>query len=464
MSNIKGGYHMFQFRNFKMSLLGIFFIFPSLVLGADLEWKGLYQASHYFMYEDIQEGNYYVLDEEVIDIRTKYMVEMTPVIRVADGIRFESTVSFSRLFLNEDNSTIISNRYLDGTRYKGRPTAGTDSSLGAELMRFYGVTDFEYFSVYVGRMPYNFGLGMTYSDGLSYKALTYNVRDALAVKFRMDDFYFKPAISFAGVNKVDLALEGGYKTDDYGVAVLIDDSIYGSSYELSIGKRNDPENYPGKSDTTTLDQVYYPGTANLYGYYKVNEDISLAAEVGMYLEKWWLPSDPDSNRNQYLYGGIVDLFWNTGYEGIFVNLMAGYATNGYDLNPNWTPVNALLDYRLYSNETDPNRVGEVASMAFTDGLAVTGIVGKSLNDRNDLSLLYAYMNKNMHELLLIHTYKTNTGFYWDNFLGFVLVGRNGQMSFLGNGDTQFFRDIEGNFSLTDNVPILQAMTRLAYVF
>ena len=405
----------------------------TFVISADLGWKGLYQASHYFMYEDIAEGNYYVLPGETIDIRSLYMVEMTPVIRISDGLKFESTISFSRLFLDEETGGIANSgsRYLDGTRMKGRPTGGTDSSLGAELQRFYGVADFENVSVYVGRVPYNFGLGMTYSDGLSYKALTYNVQDVLAAKFRLnDDIYIKTGLSFNGVNKIDLVLEGGYKKDDYGVAVLVDEAIYGAS-ERSKG------NVLTGYMTHTHDQTYYPGTLNVYGYYKVSDDLQLALEAGSYLDDWI----PDGEH----FGAIIDVFWNTGISNSYVNIMAAYATADYDLNPNWTPVNALLDYRIYSNATNDVERGNVASMAFTNGVAITGIVGEHLDENNDLSLLYAYMNDNMHEVLLIHTFKTNKGFYWDNFLGFVLTGPNGELSF-------------------NKLPVLQAMTRLAYVF
>ncbi len=373
------------FNRFK-SLVLFSILFPIYSWAFQLDWSGYYLGKVYYDYN---------LSEKISQFAVEQYMLMDSVARVSDGLSVNSrlllgfnkpaTFGFSRTknFIHSSNTQIIQfNPVYFYTRYNN-----------------------EFVQLEFGRMPFDFGLGLTYSSGDHFLEPAYDVRDGVSIKIEYDSFYVKPygIVYFKeqiGDQEIgtgrdfSLALEVGYKEKGLEIGALHKTKIMNSFNDLSSF-----ENSPYRSESTT----------NVFGHYDY-EPFSFSAEWGSQ-EEW----------NQH--AGVLQADWKTKFHSLVVSLVGAYVTEDYVANANWNPSFILWDYFYFVlGETS-----EGHSLGLNDSIVISPSLNFDLMDNFNVRLVHIWItnrsNKNMknHELQTVLTYDSKKGLKWENKFGFILI-------------------------------------------
>ena len=420
-----------------------FILLPSLAGAFQLDWSGHYRARATYLHGDVTVEEF---GRSGLLYGRQYAA-FNSTARVSDGLSLQSNFLLSGFNFSTDNQV----DKKDSSKHKhphqvpffnsSRGKSNVDSRALQDVRllpaHFYATYSNEFFQVNVGRQPFDFGMGLTYSGGWDDPLLPfYDVRDAVAVKVQYESFYLKPYAIIHNKSEVSdigaaFAVAGGYKTDNITAEIL-----YKSKNYVVSEKQATQEAAPVVSPEATVpvgvenpvqDEVAFKSkplveesTLNVYGKYKEGP---LTAAV-----EWGFMSN-DVKRS----AGFGSLSWKTDFYNTSFNVIGGYISDNYDLNLN-------LDYTLLfgsyfyplngrtspskSEENKQRSTGEFPMNCFV----FIPYVSFDLTDNHNVILFHAWVsdkdtfNFKGHDVGIVAQHKIAEGFKWTNTAGALLKG------------------------------------------
>ena len=358
-----------------------------------LDWSGYYLSR-------IQHTR--DLEEEKYNNSVEQHLRMDSVARVSDGLQLNL-----RFFLGSSEKASLGMAHI-----KNFISYSDIQDITLNPVHFYSQYNTEFMQLSIGRMPFHFGLGLTYSVGDHFAEPVYNNRDGVSIRLEYDNFYIKPyglVYSKENINGQDIgtgndfavALEAGYSSKDMSLGILHKTAIMNSNNDLTSFS-----NSPYRPDSTT----------NIFVEY-THSDLSVSAEWG-------------SQKEWSQYAVVLQADWKTPFDSVVLGVAGAYVTEEYETQPNWNPSFILWDYfYLVVGNTVENH-----TWGLNDAVVFSPSVKIEIKENVDLSLAYVWMTdrSNMtiknNELRAAMTYDSQKGFVWANEAGFILMENSNQES------------------------------------
>jgi len=396
-------------------IVWVFILFPVLSHAFQLDWSGYYKANITFVGHDNWDVAVYgeptpflFYDEQQLLLKSRARISDGLQIRtnfLVGGISSPSVGDVEDSNLNtvaSDVKKLAGNSvaFIDSSRKKISLNSSKLQDIRVVPTHFYVTYSSEFFQIDIGRQPFDFGLGMTYSDGFHPLAYVYDVRDALAVKVQYESFYLKPYAIVSDQNEVaglgaSFAVAGGYEVEDLTLEFLYKSKNY------PLHEQVKPDFQPKMFVNSQ--------TFNVYGKY-TDGPVTVSAEWGFM----------DSMENS---AGFAKVNWDTAFYNIQLNLLGGYVSNDrYVVNINYDPTFVFWGYYYIVNGMDPRASGPNNCIVINPYARIT------LADKHVISLYYTWIsdkdifNFKNHELALITEHKITEGFSWYNKFGTLFKG------------------------------------------
>lgn len=184
----------------------VFFCSMLTALNADalhLDWSGQYR------FEMVQ-----IESPDMADGKSKDYIlnqlSLAPVVIAADGFnihsRFDILPSQVEGYENSQFGQILGVGVNDGapstSELDSNALAQTQNKSSVMVRELFLNVKQEFASIYLGRMPMHFGLGLTHNAGQGFFDHWYDTRDVVAIKFQVGSFFMMPMIGKVYDNKV----------------------------------------------------------------------------------------------------------------------------------------------------------------------------------------------------------------------------------------------------------------------
>ena len=386
-----------SFDRFRIWILFLV-LFPIFSWGFQLDWSGYYLGSIFYEYN---------LSDKQSFISPEQHLLMNSTARVSDGLSVNSRFL---LGFNKMSTSGFSRAKNHISNTEDAVLNSNAQSFHLNPVYFYAQYNNEFMQVEYGRLPFSFGLGLTYSAGDHFLETAYDVRDGISLKIEYNSFYLKPygiiyfkeqfGDQIVGKGReFAFALEAGYETKDLETRVLHKTAI--------MNTLSDKINF--------LKSPYRPeSTTNIFGRYNYNESLSFSAEWGSQGAGW------------SQYAATLGLDWQTNFHSLALNLIGGYVTENYMTNTNWPPSFMLWDYFYIPMGKDKKD----HSSGLSNAIAFYSSASLDLGDYFNVSLAHVWMadksNVNIanHELQAVLTYDSKKGFQWENKFGYIFMKEN----------------------------------------
>ncbi len=202
---------------FYLLFLCLFVVQPTWSL--TLDWKGFSRTEVY--YEASSETSYY----------GNFHLILKPEIQVVDGLSVFSRLdlySFDESFkqsylLGERQTGVIFSKGIKSSEEKLKP-------LFLNLSQIYITYETEFFKLKLGRAPYHFGLGITYSAETSPFDHWISTFNQLAFYFEYSSFYVQPSIFLTSDKDALSVNQIGLQGDNWNIETLIRYSLKSSKF------------------------------------------------------------------------------------------------------------------------------------------------------------------------------------------------------------------------------------------
>ena len=269
------------------------------------------------------------------------------------------------------------------------------ASLSAKALYMEMAHDFGFFQL--GWKPHHFGLGLYYNDSSALFSPVYNQRGSRGFVswrgFIGSSFYVSPLIHYIGENLLDLFIQGGYTQEKYGVELIYKTKSLGVETEQNA----------------SLSASSYFG---IYGYYKTS---SLSANL-------------EGGRTDQVYGGVLDLHWQTPVSWMELNLQSGLSTSkdkqSFYFDPSFSAgISFLLEQYEEMKEKAPEYLKQYLSYSFHSAFYLAPSVVFSFSDSLSLKALFSsHLAYSDFSILLSHAefilqYQMEEGLVWNTALG-----------------------------------------------
>ena len=436
-----------------------FILFPALASAFQLDWSGYYRARATYLRGLGDEGGMTFKEN-----KTKQMLygrqyaAFNSTARISDGLSLQANFLLSGFDFSTHNQAdkkeIAKHKhphqamFLNSSRYKSNVDSRKMQDVRFLPTHFYTTYSNEFLQVDMGRQPFGFGLGITYSEGMDPLLPMYDVRDAVAVKIQYESFYVKPYAmiynqdEFSGYG-ASFAVAGGYKTDNITAELLYKSKSY------AVGVKEEETPMPTPSVPPLVPQTAAPGsvvpggteqqaqnnkeedpvfkskpilegsTLNVYGKYKEGP-LTAAVEWGF--------MDNDMKKS----AGFASFSWKTDFYNTSLNLIGGYISGHYDLNLNydWTLLLSTYLYPLTETEHPSKSRQKTASTGGfpTNCFVLTPYISFDLTDKHQVLVFHVWvsdqdaLNFKSNDVGVVTTHKLAEGFKWVNTVGAVLKG------------------------------------------
>ena len=313
------------FKCMKKEVISKFFICVALVLpvlstsALVLDWSGSYELE----LNILQKGDF----EQWGSSEVFHNLRLKPDIKVFDEVRVRS---WFQLAHQVDSASQFGKFHpQDGNHFGLLNKNAVFSPLMAVRDLYLEVAhDFGLFQM--GWKPHHFGLGMYYNDSSMPFSPFYNKEGARGfVSWRgfVGSYYVQPMIHYLDEFLFNFFIQAGFGGEQYGADVLYKTSPQGVT----------------DGDSQSLKSPSYFG---FYGYYKM-EKLSIQAEAG-------------GNLHSALYGGVVDIDWQTPLKWLDLGLDLGGAMadegDAFYFDPSFSSFLSFLieEYETSQLKADPS--------------------------------------------------------------------------------------------------------------
>lgn len=262
----------------KQIIFSIFFMITSMAHAIGIDWSGGYRIEFTDIarptLSDPAGHKYYGLN----------YLYLTPHILAADGVEITTRFNFlSNQASAYQNSQLGSLVGTQGTMVQGQsqPFTQNQGKIAVDISQLYLTVNQEFGALVVGRAPFEFGLGMTYSAGNDPFDHWYDTSDTFAYKFIIGDWSFMPVFSrlhtgnFAiGQSITDQSWVLKYENNDSGSQLaVIQNNRRGTSDALSASQLPTIPNIGSSLESIRLQ------TTNFY-FSRIWSNLELKFEAG----------------------------------------------------------------------------------------------------------------------------------------------------------------------------------------
>ena len=381
-----------------------------------LDWSGSYQVEMNFL----QKGDF----EEWGRSQLFHNLHLKPDIKAFDNVRVRSWFLLSApagsdatLSPNSDsakgassspalNSTKVPasaparslKHHRSFSRQEGIPfglESVSQANLSAKALYLEVAHDFGLFQL--GWKPHHFGLGLYYNDSSALFSPVYNQRGSrgfMAWRGSIGSaYYVSPLIHYIGESLLDLFIQGGYTQKKYGVEL-----IYKTK---SLGVKT-------KSNTPLQAPSYF----GFHGYYKTSA-FSASLEGG---------------QAEGVYGGALDLSWQTPAKWLSLNLQSGLSTfndtSTFYFDPSFSSgLSFLIERYEGGKEKAPEYLKQYLSYSFHSAFYLAPSAVFSFSNSLSLKTVFStHIDYSELNILLSHAeltlqYQMEEGLVWNTSLG-----------------------------------------------
>ena len=245
-----------------------------------------------------------------------------------------------------------------------------------------------------GWKPHHFGLGMYYNDSSKLFSPVYNLQGSRGFVswrgFIGSSYYVSPFIHYIGENRVDIFIQGGWKGESYGIELIYKTQSFG-------------EENPEQQDI--------PSYLGFYAYYEASLTVRLE---GGY-------------TSDSVYGGALDLSWQTPLSRLKMGLKSGLSTSqdkkSFHFDPSFSSgLSFLMEEYEHMKQPTPNYLEAYKTYSFHSAIYIIPSVSFSFSDslklKGALSTHVAYSD---FSVLLYHSelsleYQMEEGLTWNTGL------------------------------------------------
>lgn len=354
-------------------------LFATHAQAGDIEWSGLYRAEGIMMHRPSLDSG--TAKSKNYGVHT---LLLRPKIVAADGLYITSQ-------LNIFNATdpVLGNQFGDyfgkgpnGANGGPTPTAGysnttseSETSSKFRLTQFYVTHVQEYGSLVVGRVPLQFGLGITHNAGRGLFDHYSDTRDLVGYKVSLGNFYFLPMYAkinenkvsgYDDVNEINLHLQYENPESDAAMGVLF------QNRKSSKAGNDTPGDALDLNGGTTVSNEYNAKNFNVF-YKKEDASYDVAFEVAQQGGKSGFKSSDNKEIEFGGFGAAIEYSYHRPESRNTYGFKAGYATGDDPKTPN--EYEGFIFDRNY----------EVSMFLFNHGLGQADLLHTKLIGRTDRS-------------------------------------------------------------------------------
>ena len=282
-------YCFFKVKEVELMLRIIFLVFillPFSVQALVLDWSGSYQLE----FNTLQKGDF----EEWGHSELFHNLHLKPDIKAFDGVRVRSWFQFVSQRAGSSVDKFSSQEGIGFGLYNQ-----DDVSLPFLSVRdLYLEVTHDFGLLQIGWKPHHFGLGMFYNDSSELFSPVYNLEGSKGFiswrGFIGSSYYIQPMVHYLDNTLFNLFIQAGFTRDNYGLEFM----------------------YKARSQGLKREGLEHsPSYIGAYAYYK-KDGLAVSIEGGM------------SGDEEDVYGGVVDVDWQTPVSWLNVGLDLGIATTG----------------------------------------------------------------------------------------------------------------------------------------
>ena len=302
----------------------IFVVSSFSVQALVLDWSGSYQLE----FNTLQKGDF----EEWGHSELFHNLHLKPDIKAFDGVRVRSWL---QLVSQKTDSSVDKFSSQEGFGFG----LYNQDSLSLPVLSFrdlYLEVTHDFGLLQVGWKPHHFGLGMFYNDGSELFSPVYNLEGSKGFiswrGFIGSSYYLQPMVHYLDNTLFNLFIQAGFTKDNYGLELM----------------------YKARSQGLKKEELKpSPSYIGAYAYYK-KDSLAVSIEGGM------------TGDEEDVYGGVVDIDWQTPVSWMGVGLNLGIATVGdtesFSFDPSYS---SKLSFLIEEYEKPkPKASSEAAALAF----------------------------------------------------------------------------------------------------
>lgn len=392
----------FWFKSFGRLFIALFlagFCLP--VQAVILDWSGVYEVE----VNTLQAGDF----EQWGSGDFFHNLHLKPDIKAFDGVHVRSwflltpqdtsqAVFTSRLKQDALNQSAVyrSFQLQKGINF-GNPGTAFPPVISVRDLYLEVVHDFGLFQI--GWKPHHFGLGMYYNDSVEPFSSFYNSKEGstgfLSWRgFIGSSYYVQPMVHYIDEALVNLFIQAGFKGDKYGAEI-----IYKSS---SLGLTG------GDSLSSEVSSSYL----GVYGSYAEENILNVQMEVG---------------KLSGVYGGVINVDWQTPVKWLNVGLDVGASTSDknevFYFHPSFSSRLSFLIEEYEALKSKKAEGTQYPGYSFHSGFYIAPSVHFSLSDSLSLrSLFSTHLSYSNGDVLLYHLemalkYQIAEGLTWNTGVG-----------------------------------------------
>lgn len=306
----------------------IFVISAFSVQALVLDWSGSYQLE----FNTLQKGDF----EEWGHSELFHNLHLKPDIKAFDGVRVRSWL---QLVSQKADSSVDKFSAQEGFGF-GLYNQDTLSLPVPSVRDLYLEVTHDFGFLQVGWKPHHFGLGMFYNNSSELFSPVYNLEGSKGFiswrGFVGSSYYIQPMIHYLDHTLFNLFIQAGFTRDNYGLEFM----------------------YKTRSQGLKKEELEHsPSYIGAYAYYKKN-GFSISIEGGM------------SGDEEDVYGGVVDIDWQTPVSWMNVGLDLGIATaddtESFSFDPSYSSKLSFLieEYKKSKPQPAASSNNEVSSNSF----------------------------------------------------------------------------------------------------
>ncbi len=357
-----------------------------------LDWSGSYELE----WNILQKGDF----EQWGSSEMFHNLRLKPDIKAFDNVRVRSW--FQLVPLGNSSEGSLRKKFLaqEGRLFGFGETADFSIPLLSVRDLYLEIAhDFGLFQT--GWKPHHFGLGMYYNDSSVIFSPVYNKEGSSGFVswrgFIGSSYYIQPMVHYIGKMAFNFFIQLGFTKDEYGVEAM---------YKTA------PQNMVNES--TPVESPSYFG---VYGYYKMNP-LVLRLEAG-------------STLSEEVYGGALEVAWQTPLKWLGVELNTGISTSNPDKKVFYfDPSFSSLLFSLISEyedlkSTKPEYLSEYLQYSIHSSMYISPSVSFSILDSLSLKpvfsihLSYPDMGVSLYHTELELKYHLAEGVVWNTSMGII---------------------------------------------
>ncbi len=375
-------------------------IFSTNTFGADLQWSGRYRTEGIFLKNTTLDKNEGIEDSYLI-----HHLILEPKIIASDGLNIKARFDiFNNALGNDQRGQVFGNYTGPGGTPAGttpQPSASlshTQQSESVVATELYLNWVNEFGALVVGRVPFQFGLGMTFSAGNGAFDHAHSTKDLVAYKLSLGNLTIMPAYGKIresvltkedDINDYIVTVDYNNPESDLSMGFLFNSRIAALDSSSPTAGNDFPANYFSNMNSSF-------GTASVYDGYsaynmnffvkKKSDNFNLAAELGFlsgYSGVQVLDTAGKLNRVELSGFGLATEFgYRTG--NLNLDLRAGLASGddpdtpvfeGYFFNSNYDLSMMMFNYTLGQYDALRSTLAGTRAAASSTSAATRALAG-----------------------------------------------------------------------------------------